>query len=217
MRDDTRRILRLSLELLARSNRGHVGSTITAAIILGEQVAPCWTKDDELVLSKAHACAAEYAFHAVVSGRLSEKNVRRYPKFPYEGHSHKANGASPFTLGSLGIGVQMAVGLALGRDMQKIPGTVWCIVGDGEMQSGATCEALEYVYQLRGNRSSLTGCLRNLEIIVDANGASAAQRLPYVDVPKNIGLTGTRVEAHYCRITENQIDDIIAVIEEELC
>lgn len=211
MRTETRDILELALTMLSRAERGHVGSTITAALILGEYVTPHWKDDHQLVLSKAHACAAEYAFHAIVSKRATREQVLRYPYAPWYGHSDSSNGVSPFTLGSLGMGLSMAMGLSLTGPR------VWCIVGDGELESGNMQEALGHLNE--------NPYVYNVTVIIDRNGASACRTVdaPH-DVwpksfkfPKNIGLRGTGlVASHYCRISEAQIPAIIAEVDNDL-
>ena len=45
------------------------------------------------------------------------------------------------TAGSLGQGLSAAVGMALGAKLDKLPITVYCIIGDGESQEGQIWEA----------------------------------------------------------------------------
>jgi transketolase len=196
----TRDILELSLGMLADRQAGHVGSTITCALILGEQIAPYWGENDELVVSKAHASAAEYAYHVIVTHRCTREMFDLWGT-ELDTHSRWGNGI-PFTLGSLGMGLSMACGLAMAQPDRR----VWCIVGDGEMQSGNCMEAM-----------SAPPRLNNLIVLLDENGAGACQDIPIpggFSYPKNIGQPHLScVDAHYNRITRADIPAIIAEIE----
>ncbi|MDZ4081386.1 MAG: 1-deoxy-D-xylulose-5-phosphate synthase N-terminal domain-containing protein, partial [Bdellovibrionales bacterium] len=73
--------------------------------------------------------------------------------------------------GSLGHGLPVAVGYALGKKRNAQPGHVYCIVGDGEMNEGSMWEALLFA----GHHK-----LDNLTVIVDANGHQAMGRIPEI-------------------------------------
>lgn len=97
---------------------------------------------DRCVLSKGHASLGLYAV-------LAEKGF--FPRYSLEsfgqfdsflgGHpdSNKVPGAEAST-GSLGHGFPIAVGMALGLRIQKLPSRVFAIVGDGECNEGTIWE-----------------------------------------------------------------------------
>jgi transketolase len=62
--------------------------------------------------------------------------------------------------GSLGHGLPIAVGLALGAKIQDAPWRVFCIVGDGELNEGSNWEAMMAAAHHK---------LDNLTVIVDRN------------------------------------------------
>ena len=66
------------------------------------------------------------------------------------------------TTGSLGQGISIAAGHALAKKIKQEEGTVFCILGDGEMQEGQIYEAFMFINKYK---------LNNLVIILDANGA----------------------------------------------
>jgi len=49
-----------------------------------------------------------------------------------------------FSTGSLGQGLSVAIGMALGRDRLGLSFDVWCLLGDGECQEGQVWEAAMY-------------------------------------------------------------------------
>ena len=70
--------------------------------------------------------------------------------------------------GSLGHGLPVAVGYALGKRRLNESGHVYCIVGDGEMNEGSMWEAVLFA----GHHK-----LENLTVIVDANAHQAMGRI----------------------------------------
>ena len=66
------------------------------------------------------------------------------------------------TTGSLGQGLSIAIGHSIGKNLRGEDGTVFCVLGDGELQEGQVWEALMY-YPMTG--------LSNLVCIIDWNKA----------------------------------------------
>jgi transketolase len=86
---------------------------------------------------------------------------------------------APFSTGSMGHGLPQAVGLAWGRQRQGLCGTVWCLVGDGEMQEGSNWEALQMAVKHE---------LDNFILIVDRNGLQAMDTTKHVIETENAKL-----------------------------
>jgi len=74
-------------------------------------------------------------------------------------------------LGALGHGLPIAAGIAFGRKLQSLPGHVFVIVGDGELQEGSNWEALSFI-----KHHGLT----NITVIVDDNHLQAIERVDRV-------------------------------------
>mgnify|MGYP002511301256 CR=1 FL=1 len=104
---------------------------------------PGWEERDRFVLSKGHACPALYAVLAD-KGYFPREDLWTLRKF----HSHlqghpdmrKTPGVDANT-GSLGQGVSIAVGMALGSRLQGKGAKVYTLLGDGELQEGQVWEA----------------------------------------------------------------------------
>ena len=64
------------------------------------------------------------------------------------------------TTGSLGQGLSIAIGHSLGKNLRGEDGTVFCVLGDGELQEGQVWEGLMYYPKTQ---------LKNLVCIVDWN------------------------------------------------
>ncbi len=128
---------------------------------------------DYMILSKGHGIMAIYACFREL-GWLPQSALDHY--FSDGSLLHglcewKVPGCEAST-GSLGHGLPIAVGIALGLKMRgKSSQKVYCIVGDGEMNEGTMWESLLFA----GHHQ-----LGNLVVIVDANGFQAMGRIPAV-------------------------------------
>jgi transketolase len=80
-----------------------------------------------------------------------------------QGHPGRDHGLPGIEIssGSLGQGLGVAVGMALGQRQQKSASRVFCIMGDGELQEGSVWESA---------MSAAHYNLSNLTAIVDRNG-----------------------------------------------
>ena len=129
-----------------------------------------WTERDYLVLSKGHGVMALYAaFHQI--GWLPREAIDQYftDASILHGLSESHVPGLEATTGSLGHGLPIATGVALGfkRLSKSDPKRVFCIVGDGEMNEGSMWEAVLFAAHHR---------LSNLTVVVDANGFQAMGR-----------------------------------------
>ncbi|MGZ5278739.1 MAG: transketolase [Pseudobdellovibrionaceae bacterium] len=121
---------------------------------------------DYMILSKGHGIMAMYAAFREV-GWIQQETLDKY--FADGSLLHglcewKVPGCE-ISSGSLGHGLPIAVGIALGLKRQgKLKQKVYCLVGDGEMNEGTMWESL-----LFANHHQLD----NLVVIVDANGFQA--------------------------------------------
>jgi transketolase len=120
---------------------------------------------DYLVLSKGHGVMAQYACLRekgwIESGELADyfKNGTRL-----RGLSEVHIPGVEVTSGSLGHGLSVGVGLALGAKRKGTDQMCYAIVGDGEANEGSIWEAVLFAAQFR---------LDNLVLIIDKNGFQA--------------------------------------------
>lgn len=153
-----KRLIRMHYE----SGVGHIGGNLSAidtlALLFNERLGP----QDQFVLSKGHSAGALYV--ALWSaGRLSDEALCTFHRDAtlLAGHP-PAQGIDGvlFATGSLGHGLSLAAGTALGYRLQEQHGQVFCLTSDGEWQEGSTWEALIFACHHR---------LENLTILVDHN------------------------------------------------
>ncbi|MCY1721267.1 transketolase [Prolixibacteraceae bacterium Z1-6] len=117
---------------------------------------------DRFVLSKGHA-AIGYIPTLAERGFFDKKLLNSFNKFksPFGMHpdSLKITGCDAST-GSLGHGLPIALGMALGARIQKKNFRTFCIVGDGELHEGSNWEAAMTAAHYKVN---------NLTVFVDRN------------------------------------------------
>lgn len=147
------------IELLAVLYRNHL--RFTAAD-------PAAADRDLLVLSKGHGVMAQYACMREI-GWVSDDAVANYfaDGSTLKGLSDSRVPGLEVTSGSLGHGLSVAVGMALGAKFDGTDRRVFVIVGDGEMNEGPIWEAMLFAAQHK---------LDNLVVIVDENGFQAMGR-----------------------------------------
>ncbi len=125
---------------------------------------PNWPERDRLILSKGHACPILYAALAR-RGYFPIEELKRLRTIEgmLQGHPDmKKTPGIDSVSGSLGNGVAIGLGMALGLKMQKIDKCVYVIVGDGEMQEGIIWEAAMAAAKLEaGNLIVLGDCNNN--------------------------------------------------------
>jgi transketolase len=120
---------------------------------------------DFLVLSKGHGVMAQYAC-MLEQGWLNEADIKNYfsDGTHLKGLSDAHIPGLEVTSGSLGHGLSVGVGLALGCKLRKTDQQVYAIVGDGESNEGSIWEALLFAAHWK---------LDNLCVVIDANGFQA--------------------------------------------
>ena len=160
------------LKMLAEAGSGHTGGSLSAADIVAvlyfykmrhNAGNPQWRERDRFILSKGHAAPVLYAALAL-SGYFDKEILKTLRKIgsPLQGHpcSCKVPGVEIST-GSLGQGLSIANGMAMGIKIDGLPSRVYCLLGDGEIQEGQIWEAAMTAAHYR---------LDNLCAIIDNNG-----------------------------------------------
>jgi transketolase len=128
---------------------------------------------DLLVFSKGHAVLAQYA--AFVELGYVEREALQYVKTLHctlQGHPDmdQTPGIEAVT-GSLGQGLSICLGMALGLRLDGKETRVYCIVGDGELAEGQIWEAAMAAASYKAD---------NLCAIVDVNGVQATDVIEHV-------------------------------------
>jgi transketolase len=169
-------IRRLSVEMITCGQWGHIGGCFSMAELLAvlyfhtmrvDHANPAWEGRDRLVLSKAHGSPALYVTLAL-RGFFPVEQLYTYCEFGgmLEGHTDVTRTPGLESSGGpLGMGLSVAVGIALGLRFKENPRSrVFCILGDGESNEGNVWEAA---------MSAAHYHLDNLIAIVDYNKVMA--------------------------------------------
>jgi len=149
----------------------HIGGNLTIAEIIAvlffsmanldpENVK--WKDRDRIILSKGHGNVALSSAMAR-RGFFDLDELKKFDTFNSMLSMHIDKHRMPgveISSGSLGHGLSVAVGAALGAKMDHADWKVYCIISDGELMEGSTWEAVLSAAQFR---------LDNLTVIVDRN------------------------------------------------
>jgi transketolase len=148
----TRKIRINIIKIISEAGSGHPGGSLSIAEILAylyframniDPLNPEKADRDRFVLSKGHAAPALYSALAL-RGYFPESSLLSLRQIDsmFQGHPHRLDtpGVEAST-GSLGQGLSMACGMALGYKLSGIPASIYAIIGDGESQEGQIWES----------------------------------------------------------------------------
>lgn len=158
---------------------GHVGGSCSAADIMAalyfykmkhDPKNPKRPDRDRLLLSKGHVAILQYAALAEC-GYFPVDDLKHTKElgFHLQGHPDvlKTPGIEAGT-GSLGQGLSIGLGMALGQRLQGIPARTYVLCGDGELAEGQIWEAALAAVNFKAD---------NLVAIVDHNKLQAMGRI----------------------------------------
>ncbi|HYA32335.1 MAG TPA: transketolase [Thermodesulfovibrionales bacterium] len=172
LRLHAKEVRREIIRMLTEAGSGHTGGSLSAADIVTalyfykmrhRPEEPAWRERDRFILSKGHAAPVLYAALAL-KGYFDRELLKTLRKIdsPLQGHpSSKTLEGVEISTGSLGQGLSIANGIAMGLRLDGLDSRVYCLLGDGELQEGQVWEAA---------MSAAHYCLDNLCAIVDNNG-----------------------------------------------
>ena len=151
------------LQMHRESNVGHIGGNLSALDAILYLHTSVMSEQDVFVLSKGHAAGALYiALWSI--GLIDEAELTTFHKDSTRLAGHpapKCHSRIAFATGSLGHGLGLAAGVALGKRLRGEPGRVYCLLSDGECQEGSTWEAMLFARHHE---------LAKLTVLIDENG-----------------------------------------------
>lgn len=169
------RIRRYALRMGEVQGQGYVGQALGLADMLAVAYThalnykpqdPEWEGRDRFLLSHGHFAIAHYAA-LIEAGIIPEDELETYgsddSRLPMSGMASYTPGME-MSGGSLGQGLAIAVGMALGLRQKKNPAFVYNSMSDGELDEGSTWEAA---------MSAAHHGLANLICLVDINNQQA--------------------------------------------
>lgn len=178
------------VKMVHSAKSGHPGGSLSGADILTVLYQKClnipasWNKSenfetrDRFILSKGHASPLLYAILAE-KGIINEEELKNFRKMgsKLQGHPSKGyiNGVEAST-GSLGQGLSLGCGIAMGLKLDNNPANVIVYLGDGELQEGSCWEAFmqashrkldNLIAIIDRNKLQIDGCTENVMALGD--------------------------------------------------
>ncbi len=155
IKDTSKKLRREVLQMIHNAKSGHPGGSLSCIDILtvlftkylkqypeGDKN-PDYKNRDRFILSKGHASAALYAIMAHCK-YFDESELLTFRKLgsKLQGHpSSRVLKGIEVSTGSLGQGLSIGCGMALGLRLDKINSKVYVYMGDGELEEGSVWEA----------------------------------------------------------------------------
>ena len=173
------------LKMVYNAQSGHIGGAMSSVELLTVlyhkcmHICPKWTKSqdfnnrDRFVLSKGHASSILYSVLAQL-GYFPKEELLTFRLFGsrLQGHPVPICHGIDVATGSLGQGLSIACGMAMGLRLDKNPAKVFCLMGDGELQEGSVWEAFMHCTHAKldniiaiidRNRLQIDGCTENVK------------------------------------------------------
>ena len=180
IKEKARRLSILSMMETTAAGSGHPTSCMSAAELMAgiffyamkfDPKHPNSPDFDRFVLSKGHAAPILYAALAE-AGVFPESRVMTLRQFSseLEGHPTPRIPGVDAATGSLGQGLSVGAGLAIGARLDKSPTRVYVLLGDGEMAEGQIWEAAEFAGHYK---------LDNLTVVADVNALGQSDPTMY--------------------------------------
>lgn len=190
-----------ALRMIHRAQTAHIASNFSVtdlAVVLYENLKP----EDRVVWSKGWAAATTYILLAR-KGIIPKSDLDIFPNKPYINLVEIGVNGVETTGGSMGHGLPVSLGIALGQKKAGVPGMVYCIMSDGEMDEGTTWESV-----MIGAHHNLD----NLTVLIDRNTWQAMGRTedvlrlePLEDKWKVWGWDALRIDGHDYKAIEKAI------------
>ena len=169
-----RELRKISIKLAARTGAAHLGSSLSCADIVGVLFSDTLRnyhqktfglESDHFILSKGHAATTLYGA-LFLNGFLSKYDLESYSTFGsmLEEHPNTSVPGVETATGSLGHGLPVGVGIALGDLTRGLDRTTYIVMSDGECNEGTVWEAAQF---------ASSKSINNLICLIDHNKLQA--------------------------------------------
>lgn len=209
------RIRRNALRMGEVQGQGYIGQALGIADVLAVAYfqalnyrpdEPQWEGRDRFCLSVGHYAIALYAA-MIEAGILPEDELETYgmddSRMPMSGMAAYTPGME-ITGGSLGHGLGITVGMALGLKRKANPAFVYNLMSDGELGEGSTWEAA---------MAAAHHCLDNLVCVVDFNDQQADGRSTLMSSAEPIAAKWEAFGWHCQRVDGNDIAALVSAFD----
>jgi len=204
LKEKARQIRVLIIKMLAKAKSGHPGGSLSIADIMAclyfkilrhDPKRPDWEERDRVHVSKGHCCPAWYAALALSGYFPIEElwSLRRLGSI-LQGHPDRRTPGVEVASGSLGQGLSVGLGMALGVRLDKKDCKVYVILGDGEIQEGNIWEAAMAAAHYKVD--NLYAILDYNRFQIDGKVEEVMNIEPIVDKWKAFGWNVTECDGH---------------------
>ncbi|MGP1586720.1 MAG: transketolase [Treponemataceae bacterium] len=196
---------KLTVDTVKWANGGHIGGSLSAIDILTilyykymkiDTANPKWEDRDRFVLSKGHI-GVGYAPVLADKGFFDKEWLKTYnhthSKLGMHLDINKVPGLDAST-GSLGHGLPIALGMALGARLQNKNFKVYCLLGDGECDEGSVWEAAMAISHYKAT-NLITFVDRN-KCMIDGPTEQVMALEPFAEKWKAFGFDVIEVDGH---------------------
>jgi transketolase len=205
LQDRAKHVRLETVRLTSIAGAGHYTATFSAAELFAALYyaelryrpdEPDWPDRDRFVLSKGHAAIGLYPLLADIGffdRSLLDNYTRLHSAFGDHPDMRKIRGID-FSSGSLGHGLSISVGMALGGRVQGRSFRVYCVMGDGELGEGQVWEAAMAANQFQVG--SLVGIVDRNHLSIDGNTENIMSVEPLADRFASFGWKVHRIDGH---------------------
>lgn len=200
------RLLRTDIvTMLHKAQSGHTGGSLSAIDMVAalyfykmhhDPKNPSWEGRDRFVLCKGHAAPAQYVALAE-SGYFPKDDLMSLRRLGSHLQGHPDSKGTPgveVCTGSLGQGLSMAVGMALGLRLDGKSNRVYALLGDGELQEGQVWEAAMAAAHYGVDNLCALADLNALQI--DGEVAKVMNVTPVADKFRAFGWNVVEIDGH---------------------
>ena len=208
-------IRRLAIRMGQVQGQGYLGQALGIADVLAVSYFhamryrpddPYWEDRDRFLLSNGHYAIALYSA-LIEAGIIGEDELETYgsddSRLPMSGMASYTPGME-ITGGSLGQGLTVGVGMAMGLKRKKSSARVYTLFSDGELNEGATWEAA---------MAAASHKLDNLIAIVDVNNQQADGPAKDISAIEPIGPKFEAFGWFVRRVDGNDMDALVAAYD----
>ncbi len=207
------------LEMIHEAGSGHPGGSLSAVEILislyyyklnHKPDNPCWPIRDRFIMSKGHASPVVYVTLANC-GYFPKAELKRFRKLGsmLQGHVHTGVPGVELSTGSLGQGLSVAGGIALGAKIRRVKFKIYCVLGDGELQEGQNWEAAMTAAQHK--LDNICAILDYNKVQENAAVAEIKNEEPLADKWRSFGWQVIEVDGHNLKQLISALDEFDTV------
>lgn len=203
------------IKMLVKAGSGHSGGSlgitdVLVALYFGglmkhDPKKPHWEERDRFILSAGHLCPTLYAVFAEV-GYIPKAELNTLRRLGSRLQGHPERGEIPaieVACASLGQGLSIGVGMALGFKLDQKKNRVFVLMSDGEQEEGSTWEAAMQASHKK--LDNLTAIIDRNNLQIDGSTEDIAGLRPLDEKYRKFGWNVLSVDGH-------NITDILTAI-----